>query len=186
MQDKRPLTDRAWQDGVKHKLIQYLSEHAYSHTISPQLLNVPPVREFVNMVIFLLKGAFGPTFEIAGKFEEELPRIFKEMGYPFTLPKASLKNAISPHDWPKLLGSLAWMVDNLNYFEARSSDEERDAGGGFNTGFEADEDAAHKMYLDYLARGYKLYMAGHDDTSALDEEMQLTFDSVSMRRGAPP
>ena len=45
-----------------HKLINYLSEHGYERTVSPQVLSAPSVKEFVHIISFLLKATV-PNFE---------------------------------------------------------------------------------------------------------------------------
>ena len=174
--DPRQLETQRWKDGAKHKLIEYFVEHGYDKQISPATLQTgPSMREFVFMVTFLLKRVFGPSFEVPTPLDDELPRIFKELGYPFQLPKHALRNNIVPHDWPKLLGALTWLVDNCAY-QDQMQRREQEAGDDFDA--EVDEDAANfKMYLDYLARGYKLFLEGVDDMSPLDEQMRLTFDA---------
>jgi kinetochore protein NDC80 len=43
--------------------------------------------------------------------EEEVPKILKSLGYPFTIHKTSLSNVGSPHTWPILLGALHWLME---------------------------------------------------------------------------
>ena len=45
------------------------------------------------------------------KPEEEVPKILKSLGYPFTIHKRSLASVGSPHTWPILLGALHWLME---------------------------------------------------------------------------
>ena len=47
------------------------------------------------------------------KFEEEVPKILKSLGYPFTLSKSAMFAIGSLHTWPTILGALQWLVDCL-------------------------------------------------------------------------
>lgn len=40
-----------------------------------------------------------------------------------------------------------------------------------------DNEDGHKMFVDYLTRAYALFLAGEDDTSALEEEVAFVFDT---------
>ena len=48
---------------------------------------------------------------MAKKPEEEVPKILKSLGYPYTIHKTSLGSVVSPHAWPVLLGALHWLMD---------------------------------------------------------------------------
>ena len=47
------------------------------------------------------------------KFEVEVPRILKSLGYPFTLSKSAMFTIGSIYTWPTMLGVLQWLVDCL-------------------------------------------------------------------------
>ena len=52
-----------------------------------------------------------PRYRVGKKPEEEIPKIFKELGYPFMISKTSMYALGSPHTWPTILAALVWMVD---------------------------------------------------------------------------
>lgn len=52
-----------------------------------------------------------PRYRIGKKPEEEIPKIFKELGYPFMISKTAMYALGSPHTWPTILAALVWMVD---------------------------------------------------------------------------
>jgi len=60
--DPRPIADKSFKNQTMHKLINYLSEHGYERTVSPQVLSAPSVKEFVHIISFLLKATV-PNFE---------------------------------------------------------------------------------------------------------------------------
>ena len=51
------------------------------------------------------------------KVEDEVPAMFKRLGYPFQISKSSLYAVGSPHTWPALLAALHWIVELLEYSE---------------------------------------------------------------------
>ena len=45
------------------------------------------------------------------KFEEEIPKILKQIGYPYPISKSAMFAIGNMHSWPNLLGALQWMVE---------------------------------------------------------------------------
>ena len=150
MADPRNISDKGFKDRSVRKLIEYLIEHGFERTLSPQLLTAPSVKDFVHIISFLLKAAI-PNFDFDKKFEEEVPEVLKALGYPYNIPKSSLQSVGAPHAWPPILAALAWLVDLLRYSEAVSAEAE-----GSDSAF--DNDDGNKMFFDYLSRGYALFL----------------------------
>jgi kinetochore protein NDC80 len=106
----------------------------------------------------------------AAEFEDEVPVVLKLLGYPFNIQKTALQSVGAPQTWPKILAALSWLVDLLRYAEA-VSEAESDGLDGF------DVDAGERMFLDYLQKGYALFLSGQDDMSSLEEQIAFTFES---------
>ena len=171
--DPRAITTREFKQRAIEKLVSYLTNHGYDRAIPVKMvqnLEPPTTKDFVQMISFLLKATI-PNFEFGSKFEEELPNVLKSIGYPFTLNKAALQNVGAPTSWPKILAMLDWLVSLLAYFEATS-----DAADASNNELFDDEDG-NKMFLDYLQRGYALFLQGTDDLSELEEQIAFTFET---------
>lgn len=61
--------------------LQYLVENGYAHNVSMKSLQSPSVKDFLKIFTFIY-GFLCPSYELPdSKFEEEIPRIFKELGY---------------------------------------------------------------------------------------------------------
>jgi kinetochore protein NDC80 len=89
------------------------------------------------------------------------------LDYPIAIQKGSLK-AISPHEWPKLLGALTWFVELLTLeLEMSRVEQERAL---------IDTENADLIFFEYLTGAYQIFMNGVDDTSALDRDLALKFD----------
>ena len=173
-QDPRVFKDPAFKRSAIEKVIRCLMEHGYDRAINPQVLHQPTQKDFVHWISFLFKIVV-PNFEFTqgAKFEDEVPQIFKALGYPVNVTKSSLQTVGAQHSWPPLLGALAWLTDLINYSEAASNPE--------NT-WDDDQDG-NKMFFDYLQKGYGLFLKATDEEldsgeymNELEEEIQSTFD----------
>ena len=112
-QDPRPISDKEYMKTSIHSVINYLTEHHYDRPIAPRVLSSPTTKDFVHILSFLLK-AIDPNFKFVGKFEEEVPVVFKALGYKITINKGPLQSVGAAHSWPQLLAALSWLVELLN------------------------------------------------------------------------
>ena len=48
-------------------------------------------------------------YKAGTKIDEEVPRMFKLHGYPFTICKSAMFTIGSPHTWPTMLAALSWL-----------------------------------------------------------------------------
>ena len=112
-QDPRPISDKEYMKTSIHSVINYLTEHHYDRPIAPRVLSSPTTKDFVHILSFLLT-AIDPNFKFGGKFEEEVPVIFKSLGYKITINKGPLQSVGAAHSWPQLLAALSWLVELLN------------------------------------------------------------------------
>ena len=166
--DPRNIKDADFQRSAQHSVINFLTEHGYDRQISPRLLTQPTQKDFLAILSFLIK-AIDPNFKFADKkFEDEVPSLFKALGYKFTIGKAALQTVGASHTWPQLLAAVNWLVELINYSEVALV---QDAGDGF------DNDDVNKIFFDYLARAYQMFLAGEDDTSELEDQLAMMIES---------
>ena len=92
-------------------IIQYLTSTGYEHEISQKILSSPTGRDFQNIVAFLGRQ-LDPQFVIT-KAEDDIPTIFKNFRYPFSLSKKGMSSVGAPHTWPTMLAAIAWIVELL-------------------------------------------------------------------------
>ena len=91
--------------------MQFLVYHQYPKAISEKRLRAPSTREFVEIFQFVYER-LDPSFPWQKlKAEEEIPARLKDMGYPFSVKPSLIISCGSPHNWPKLLGVLRWMIE---------------------------------------------------------------------------
>lgn len=123
--DPRPLADKNYMNGCIHALIEFLSERGYDHVLSPKLLKGPSKKDFCNIMHFLFRQV-DPTFEFGVKFEEDVAAQLKNLRYPFAISKTALVAVGSPHTWPALLGSIAWVIELLSVRSGDTGERERE------------------------------------------------------------
>ena len=56
------------------------------------------------------------TFTAPRNMEEDIPKILKQIGYPFNLTKSHMLAFSSPHTWPTILGALDWLREVIEVF----------------------------------------------------------------------
>lgn len=109
--DPRPLSDKAYQSASIKKLISFLSERNYPKMLSPKALHTPSTKEFLHILNFMLELIDESLVVNPMNIVEEVPKVLKMLGYPFTVSKNHMLNVGSPHSWPILLGALTWLID---------------------------------------------------------------------------
>ncbi|EPQ09282.1 Kinetochore protein NDC80 like protein [Myotis brandtii] len=89
IKDPRPLNDKAFIQQCIRLLCEFLTENGYAYNVSMKSLQAPSVKDFLKIFTFLY-GFLCPSYELPDtKFEEEVPRIFKGLGFLHTAMKES-------------------------------------------------------------------------------------------------
>ncbi|XP_074402649.1 kinetochore protein NDC80 homolog isoform X1 [Zonotrichia albicollis] len=172
IKDPRPLHDKTFIQQCIKKLYEFLVENAYAHNVSVKSLQSPSVKDFLNIFTFIYKFLC-PSYELPdSKFEEEIPKVFKDLGYPFALSKSSMYTVGAPHTWPQIVAALFWLIDCVKLYNAirenAPSFDDRQSWGG-----ETDDGIVHnKLFMDYCVKCYDLFMKGRDTFEELDAEVQ--------------
>ncbi|XP_021785665.1 kinetochore protein NDC80 homolog isoform X2 [Papio anubis] len=135
-------------------------------------LQAPSVKDFLKIFTFLY-GFLCPSYELPDtKFEEEVPRIFKDLGYPFALSKSSMYTVGAPHTWPHIVAALVWLIDCIKIHTAmKESSPLFDDGQPW--GEETEDGIMHnKLFLDYTIKCYESFMSGADSFDEMNAELQ--------------
>ncbi|NXH12805.1 NDC80 protein, partial [Bucco capensis] len=172
IKDPRPLHDKAFIQQCIRQLCEFLTESGYAHNVSMKSLQSPSVKDFLKIFTFVY-GFLCPSYELPdSKFEEEIPRVFKELGYPFALSKSSMYTVGAPHTWPQIVAALVWLIDCVKLFSAmRDNAPAFDEGQGWAA--ESEDGIIHsKLFMDYSVKCYDLFMKGGDSFEELDAEVQ--------------
>ncbi|XP_063155214.1 kinetochore protein NDC80 homolog [Candoia aspera] len=170
IKDPRPLHDKTFIQQCIRQLCEFLTTYGYGPTVSVKSLQTPSVKDFVKIFSFIYEF-FCPSYELPGsKFEEEIPRIFKELGYPFALSKSSMYTVGAPHTWPQIVAALVWLTDCYKLYTSmkenlQSFDEGQILG-------ETEDGILHnKLFLDYTVKCYDHFMRGGDTFEEFDAEI---------------
>ncbi|NXR75374.1 NDC80 protein, partial [Pycnonotus jocosus] len=172
IKDPRPLHDKAFIQQCIKKLCEFLVENAYAHNVSMKSLQSPSVKDFLKIFTFIYRFLC-PSYELPdSKFEEEIPKVFKDLGYPFALSKSSMYTVGAPHTWPQIVAALVWLIDCVKLYNAiRENAPSFDDGQSW--GGETDDGIVHnKLFMDYCVKCYDLFMKGRDTFEELDAEVQ--------------
>ncbi|XP_049995813.1 kinetochore protein NDC80 homolog isoform X3 [Alexandromys fortis] len=177
MKDPRPLNDKAFIHECIKQLYKFLTEHGYVYSVSMKSLQAPSTKDFLKIFAFLY-GFLCPSYEIPDtKFEEEVPRIFKDLGYPFALSKSSLYAVGAPHTWPHIVAALVWLIDCIKIYHAMKESTA--------CGEETEDGIIHnKLFLDYTIKCYEKFMSGADTFEEENAELQskLKLECEAMRQ----
>ncbi|XP_060099920.1 kinetochore protein NDC80 homolog [Heteronotia binoei] len=172
IKDPRPLHDKTFIQQCIRQLCDFLVSYGYGPVVSVKSLQAPSVKDFVKIFSFIY-GLLCPSYELPStKFEEEIPRIFRELGYPFSLSKSSMCTVGAPHIWPQIVAALVWLTDCVKLYLAikenpPSFDEGQILGG------ETEDGIVHsKLFLDYSIKCYDHFMRGGDTYEEFDAEIQ--------------
>ncbi|XP_029434232.1 kinetochore protein NDC80 homolog [Rhinatrema bivittatum] len=170
MKDPRPLQDKSFVQQCIRQLCEFLGENGYAPNISVKTLQSPSTKDFLKIFAFIY-SFLHPSYDIpACKFEEEIPRIFKELGYPFPLSKSSMFTVGAPHTWPHIVAALVWLIGCVKiYGEIQKNSqmyEEISGGDDSEVGIEH-----NKLFLTYTSKCYNLFMSGEDVFDEADAEL---------------
>ncbi|KAF8821214.1 HEC/Ndc80p family protein [Cardiosporidium cionae] len=102
------------KEGMKI-LMRFLSWQEYPDAISMADLQSPSRSLLISLWDFILKRV-DKSIEIDTKnANEEVPRIFKELGYPLTISKSSMVAPGTGQQWSHHLAALCWLCELLIY-----------------------------------------------------------------------
>uniref|UniRef100_A0A670YFS8 Kinetochore protein NDC80 n=1 Tax=Pseudonaja textilis TaxID=8673 RepID=A0A670YFS8_PSETE len=170
IKEPRPLHDKTFIQQCIRQLSDFLTTYGYGPIVTVKSLQTPSVKDFVKIFSFIYEQ-FCPSYDLSGsKFEEEIPRIFKDLGYPFALSKSSMYTVGAPHMWPQIVAALVWLIDCYKLFtymkeKPQSFDEEQILG-------ETVDGILHnKLFLDYSIKCYDHFMKGRDSFEEFDAEI---------------
>ncbi|KAM3935999.1 kinetochore protein NDC80 homolog [Leptodactylus fuscus] len=170
IKDPRPLHDKSFIQQCIRQLCEFLNENGYSQNLTVKSLQGPSTKDFLKIFAFIY-SFICPSYEIPdSKFEEEIPRVFKELGYPFALSKSSMYTVGAPHTWPQIVAALVWLIDCIkvscllkrddHVFEEPQMSETSEDGIDFN-----------QIFLDYTIKCYEQFMEGRDTFEECDAEV---------------
>uniref|UniRef100_A0A8D2DQF3 Kinetochore protein NDC80 n=1 Tax=Sciurus vulgaris TaxID=55149 RepID=A0A8D2DQF3_SCIVU len=171
IKDPRPLNDKAFIQQCIRQLCEFLTENGYAYSVSMKSLQAPSIKDFLKIFTFLF-GFLCPSYELPDtKFEEEVPRIFKDLGYLFALSKSSMYTVGAPHTWPHIVAALVWLIDCIKILTAMKENSPL-FDDGQPWGEETEDGIMHnKLFLDYTIKCYESFMTGADTFEEMNAEL---------------
>ncbi|XP_077977055.1 kinetochore protein NDC80 homolog [Glandiceps talaboti] len=172
VKDTRPLSNKDYMRQNIKTLLEFLSERGYHHTLSPKkLMSGPTTKDIVSIFEFLFE-VMNNTCNLNGKgvkFEDEIPKRLKLLGYPVTISKSSMFNMGSPHTWPHILGAIMWLVDLIKaalHFDVES------ILYAPTKGFDVDDEMQdRKALFTFFERTYDDFMSGTDTFEVHEQQL---------------
>nr|XP_032832816.1 kinetochore protein NDC80 homolog [Petromyzon marinus] len=171
VKDTRPLHDKGFQQRTVKSLCEFLSEHDCPLVVSPRELQAPSTKLYLRIFEFMCRF-LDPDYSLpSSKVDEEVPRLFKEFGYPFTLSKSAMYTVGAPHTWPHILGATLWLMEHIKMTMAVSQSISL-----FPPILIANEEEKiaymeRKIHFDNTCSAYNRFMEGNDDFT--DEDRKI-------------
>ncbi|KAM7180090.1 kinetochore protein NDC80 homolog isoform 1-T1 [Macrochelys suwanniensis] len=177
LKDPRPLHDQAYIQQCIRQLCEFLVENGYAQNVSMKSLQTPSTKDFFRIFAFIYVFLC-PSYELPdSKIEEEIPKVFKELGYPFPLPKSSMYTVGAPHVWPQVAAALVWLIDCIKIYSVMRGNSDVLVDAQCWSGEAEDEIVVNKLLMEYTEKCYDHFMNG-DAFEEMDAELQAKLNEM--------
>ncbi|CDI84954.1 HEC/Ndc80p family protein, putative [Eimeria praecox] len=113
-QQARELSDFSFYKAVNTG--EFLSFSEFPGPLSAKALSSPQRSLLIDIWGHLFRRCFDDSVKItAENVNDEVPRLFKEIGYPFPISKSAMLAPGTGHQWPHHLAALSWLCELLIY-----------------------------------------------------------------------
>ncbi|CAM4429516.1 unnamed protein product, partial [Caretta caretta] len=167
----------------------FLVENGYAQNVSVKSLQTPSTKDFCRIFAFIYVFLC-PSYELPdSKIEEEIPKVFKELGYPFPWPKSSMYTMGAPHVWPQVAAALVWLIDCIKIYSVMRDNSDVLVDAQCWSGEAKDEIVVNKdlyyincssdnLLMEYTEKCYDHFMNGGDAFEEMDAELQAKLNEV--------
>ena len=167
--DPRPVRDKTFQAACQRMILDYLMATAFPSPVSLRTLQTPTSKDFA-LIFKWLYNRLDPKYQFVKKIEDEVVACLKALKYPFAdqISKSQISAVGSMHAWPSILAMLHWMTEICVCIERLESGE-----------IEVEDDDANvseRLFFEYLTVAYRLFLAGDDDFSEAETQLEGEFD----------
>ncbi|XP_026502037.1 kinetochore protein NDC80 homolog [Terrapene carolina triunguis] len=178
LKDPRPLHDKTYIQQCIRQLCEFLVENGYAQNVSVKSLQTPTTKDFFRIFAFIY-AFLCPSYELPdSKIEEEVPKVFKELGYPFPLPKSSMYTVGVPHVWPQVAAALVWLIDCIKIYSVMRGNSDALVDAQCWSGEAEDEMVVNKLLMEYTEKCYDHFMNGGDAFEEMDAELKAKLNEV--------
>lgn len=170
MKDPRALHDKAFVQQCIKQLYEFLVDRGFPGSITVKALQSPSTKEFLKIYEFIY-NFLEPSFQMpTAKVEEEIPRMLKDLGYPFALSKSSMYSIGAPHTWPLALGALIWLMDAVKLFGGQREQDLLFSDFSDELCDLEDRTEYNKLIMEYCSDTYNKFMQGADTFDDEDDD----------------
>lgn len=170
MKDPRALHDKAFVQQCIKQLYEFLVDRGFPGSITVKALQSPSTKEFLKIYEFIY-NFLEPSFQMpTAKVEEEIPRMLKDLGYPFALSKSSMYSIGAPHTWPLALGALIWLMDAVKLFGGQREQDLLFSDFSDELCDLEERSEYNKLIMEYCSDTYNKFMQGADTFDDEDED----------------
>ncbi|OII73536.1 hec ndc80p family protein [Cryptosporidium andersoni] len=103
------------REGLK-TILTFLSKRGYHGQINPKSLSSPTRTLYLEVLQFII-NQYDPKIKLS-RPDEDIPRFFKDIGYPFTINKTTIIAPGAPNTWPQHIAAMSWLCELLDYEQA--------------------------------------------------------------------
>lgn len=103
------------REGLK-TILTFLSKRGYPNQINPKTLNSPTRALYLEVLQFII-SQYDSRIKIS-RPDDEIPRFFKDIGYPITINRTTIIAPGAPNTWPQHIAAMAWLCELLDYEQA--------------------------------------------------------------------
>ncbi|KAL8271187.1 hypothetical protein Esti_004848 [Eimeria stiedai] len=97
-------------------IIRFLTFSEFPGPLSAKALSSPQRSLLIDIWSHLFRRCFDDSVKLtAENVNDEVPRLFKEIGYPFPISKSAMLAPGTGHQWPHHLAALSWLCELLIY-----------------------------------------------------------------------
>nr|AAH95554.1 Kntc2l protein [Danio rerio] len=170
MKDPRALHDKAFVQQCIKQLYEFLVDRGFPGSITVKALQSPSTKEFLKIYEFIY-NFLEPSFQMpTAKVEEEIPRMLKDLGYPFAHSKSSMYSIGAPHTWPLALGALIWLMDAVKLFGGQREQDLLFSDFSDELCDLEDRTEYNKLIMEYCSDTYNKFMQGADTFDDEDDD----------------
>ncbi|CAN6667213.1 kinetochore protein Ndc80p [Trichomonascus vanleenenianus] len=171
--DPRPLRDREYLASISQHIFQYLTENGFEiatkHQFSMKTLKMPTQKDFVLIFQFLYRK-LDPGYRFTRSMDVEVYNLMRSIHYPYvdSINKSAITAVGGNNVWPTFLGLLYWLVQLNEALEAYDNREE-------NLRQEPEDVVLDRIFMRYVSKSYRAFLASEDDYSEYKAEMEQDF-----------
>ncbi|KAE9420650.1 hypothetical protein Angca_007385 [Angiostrongylus cantonensis] len=169
VKDTRPLSSKEYQNEMIRKIYDFLLQHDGENCVPERVIRSPTKQDFIYMFESIYQH-LSPNLQIRN-VHEEVPAIFRELGYPTAIRPSTMQTIGASHTWPNLLGALTWLIEVVEYkyswLNAGFKDYQRNRNAVNNEGF-----------FDDKIRTLRTWCEEQEDFDAQQDVIQAALEQI--------